>query len=123
MLVICRFIVIFPFLPGGVKLPTLFIEQLTALTKIYIRPLHENVLFFQFAEMKRKTDDTSSTGANGLPESKKRALSSEEATARFRDGLFDSAEQQKYTDAYAKSTPYVIPSHTLDRYILINRGR
>ncbi|KAJ5247827.1 Prolyl 3-4-dihydroxylase ofd1 [Penicillium chermesinum] len=56
--------------------------------------------------MKRKTDETSSTGASGPPESKKRALSSEEAAARFRDGLFDPAEQQKYTEAYAKSSPY-----------------
>ncbi|KAJ5889122.1 Prolyl 3-4-dihydroxylase ofd1 [Penicillium tannophilum] len=55
--------------------------------------------------MKRKTDETGSQ-ANGLPESKKRALSSEEATARFREGLFTSTEQQKYTDAYAKSSPY-----------------
>ncbi|KAJ5081206.1 hypothetical protein N7456_013444 [Penicillium angulare] len=55
--------------------------------------------------MKRKTDETGSN-ANGLPESKKRALSSEEATARFREGLFNSAEQQKYTDQYAKSNPY-----------------
>lgn len=56
--------------------------------------------------MKRKTDETGSQ-ANGLPESKKRALSSEEATARFREGLFTPTEQQKYTDAYAKSSPYV----------------
>ena len=44
---------------------------------------------------------------NAMPESKKRALSSEEAAARFRDGLFDVAEQQKYTGEYAKSSPYV----------------
>lgn len=56
--------------------------------------------------MKRKTDETGSN-ANGLPESKKRALSTEEAVSRFRDGLFDTAEQQKYTDEYAKSNPYV----------------
>ncbi|KAJ5729614.1 uncharacterized protein N7483_004122 [Penicillium malachiteum] len=55
--------------------------------------------------MKRKTNATGSN-ASGLPKSKKRALSSEEATARFRDGLFDSAEQQKYTDEYANSNPY-----------------
>lgn len=42
-----------------------------------------------------------------MPESKKRALSSEEAAARFRDGLFDVAEQQKYTGEYAESSPYV----------------
>lgn len=58
--------------------------------------------------MKRKTDERPSIDGNGLPKSKKRALSSEEATARFRNGLFDPAEQQKYTDAYAKSTPYVL---------------
>lgn len=63
--------------------------------------------------MKRKTDETGSQ-ANGLPESKKRALSSEEATARFREGLFTPTEQQKYTDAYAKSSPYVL--HLLNRF-------
>ncbi|KAJ5085156.1 hypothetical protein N7532_009927 [Penicillium argentinense] len=56
--------------------------------------------------MKRKTDERPSLDGNGLPETKKRALSSEEAVARFRDGLFDAAEQKKYTDAYAKSSPY-----------------
>ena len=29
-----------------------------------------------------------------------------EAGARFSDGLFDPTKQQKYTDAYAKSSPY-----------------
>lgn len=58
--------------------------------------------------MKRKTEERGSLDAKGLPESKKRALSSEEAVARFRDGLFDSAEQQKYTDEYSKSRPYVL---------------
>lgn len=58
--------------------------------------------------MKRKTEERPSLDGNGLPETKKRALSREEATARFRDGLFDPAEQQKYTDAYAKSSPYVL---------------
>lgn len=43
-----------------------------------------------------------------MPQSKKRALSSEEAAARFRDGLFDTAEQEKYTADYAKSSPYVL---------------
>lgn len=52
--------------------------------------------------MKRKTTDT-----NGQPESKKRALSKEEAVSRFSDGLFDPALQQKYTKEYAQSTPYV----------------
>lgn len=64
--------------------------------------------------MKRKTDERQSLDGNGLPETKKRALSSEEATARFRDGLFDPAEQQKYTDAYAKSSPYVPPKEMLN---------
>lgn len=58
--------------------------------------------------MKRKTEERGSLDANGLPDSKKRALSSEEAVARFRDGLFDTAEEQQYTEAYAKSTPYVL---------------
>lgn len=56
--------------------------------------------------MKRKTG-RESQGANGQPDSKKRALSNEEAATRFRDGLFDSAELQNYTTAYAKSKPYV----------------
>lgn len=60
--------------------------------------------------MKRKTEERGSLDANGPPESKKRVLSSEEATERFRDGLFDAAEQQNYTDAYTKSTPYVLHS-------------
>lgn len=57
--------------------------------------------------MKRKTEERGSLDANGLPESKKRALSSEEAISRFSDGLFDPAKQKKYTDDYAKSSPYV----------------
>lgn len=57
--------------------------------------------------MKRKTDTRASLDGNAMPQSKKRALSSEEAAARFRDGLFDTAEQQKYTGEYAKSSPYV----------------
>ncbi|OQD70308.1 hypothetical protein PENDEC_c024G02848 [Penicillium decumbens] len=56
--------------------------------------------------MKRTTEERPSIDGNGLPESKKRALSSEEAAARFRDGLFDPAEQKQYTDSYAKSSPY-----------------
>lgn len=54
--------------------------------------------------MKRKTDNK----ANGQPNSKKRALSSEEAAARFRDGLFEPSEQENYTKQYAVSAPYVI---------------
>lgn len=57
--------------------------------------------------MKRKTDARASIDGNAMPQSKKRALSSEEAAARFRDGLFDTAELQKYTGEYAKSSPYV----------------
>ncbi|CAG8902712.1 unnamed protein product [Penicillium egyptiacum] len=57
--------------------------------------------------MKRKTDARASLDGNAMPQSKKRALSSEEAAARFRDGLFDTAEQQKYTAEYAKSSPYL----------------
>ncbi|KAJ5463737.1 hypothetical protein N7475_008681 [Penicillium sp. IBT 31633x] len=57
--------------------------------------------------MKRKTDTRASLDGNAMPQSKKRALSSEEAAARFRDGLFDTAEQQKYTNQYATSSPYL----------------
>ncbi|KAI2785941.1 Prolyl 3,4-dihydroxylase ofd1 [Penicillium oxalicum] len=57
--------------------------------------------------MKRTTDQRPSIDGNGMPDSKKRALSSEEAVARFSDGLFDPAKQKKYTDAYAKSSPYL----------------
>ncbi|KAJ5900065.1 Prolyl 3-4-dihydroxylase ofd1 [Penicillium taxi] len=56
--------------------------------------------------MKRKTEARGSLDANGPRNSKKRALSSEEAAARFRDGLFDPAEQQKYTDYHKNSGPY-----------------
>ncbi|KAF9886537.1 hypothetical protein FE257_011308 [Aspergillus nanangensis] len=56
--------------------------------------------------MKRKTNEEQSKAANGQPDTKKRALSTEEAVARFRDGLFDPAEQQKYTKEYAESAPY-----------------
>ncbi|KAL2841897.1 Oxoglutarate and iron-dependent oxygenase degradation C-term-domain-containing protein [Aspergillus pseudoustus] len=56
--------------------------------------------------MKRKTNGRESLDGNGQPNSKKRALSSEEVAVRFRDGLFDSAEQQKYTKSYAQSEPY-----------------
>lgn len=62
--------------------------------------------------MKRKTE--SKEQANGQPDSKKRALSSEEAATRFRDGLFDGAEQQKYTKEYAQSAPYVIDTREMD---------
>ncbi|KAH8429702.1 putative component of NuA3 histone acetyltransferase complex [Aspergillus melleus] len=58
--------------------------------------------------MKRKTDNKDPQGANGQPDSKKRALSSEEAAARFRDGLFEPSVQENYTKEYANSAPYVI---------------
>ena len=64
------------------------------------------------SKMKRKTG-RELQGANGQPDSKKRALSHEEAATRFREGLFDSAELQKYTTAYAESKPYALISvHT-----------
>ncbi|KAF4238768.1 hypothetical protein CNMCM6457_009817 [Aspergillus fumigatiaffinis] len=56
--------------------------------------------------MKRKTDTREALNGNGQPESKKRALSNEEVAARFRDGLFEPSEQQKYTKAYVQSSPY-----------------
>lgn len=55
--------------------------------------------------MKRKTDGRESLDANGQPDSKKRALSNEEAVKRFSDGLFDPSLQQKYTKEYAQSAP------------------
>ena len=55
--------------------------------------------------MKRKTDTNESQGANGQPNTKKRALSHEEVLARFNKDLFDSAKQQKYTKEYAQSAP------------------
>jgi hypothetical protein len=58
-------------------------------------------------KMKRKTEGREPLGGTGQPESKKRALSSEEVAARFRDGLFETTEQQKYTEQYAQSAPYV----------------
>ncbi|KAE8351589.1 Oxoglutarate and iron-dependent oxygenase degradation C-term-domain-containing protein [Aspergillus coremiiformis] len=56
--------------------------------------------------MKRKTEGRESLGGQGQPDSKRRALTSEEAAARFRDGLFEPSEQQKYTEQYAQSAPY-----------------
>ncbi|KAJ9394254.1 hypothetical protein DTO282F9_8821 [Paecilomyces variotii] len=55
--------------------------------------------------MKRKTETRESLDANAQPE-KKRALSNETVKARFRDGLFDPAELEKYTKSYAESAPY-----------------
>ncbi|RAK94457.1 oxidoreductase [Aspergillus costaricaensis CBS 115574] len=56
--------------------------------------------------MKRKTDGRESLGGKDQPESKKRALSSEEAAARFRDGLFEPSVLKDYTEQYAQSAPY-----------------
>ncbi|KKK20889.1 hypothetical protein P175DRAFT_0440230 [Aspergillus ochraceoroseus IBT 24754] len=56
--------------------------------------------------MKRKTNGRESLDGNGQPDTKKRALSSEEVALRFRDGLFEPAELQKYTKAYTQSAPY-----------------
>lgn len=66
------------------------------------RPPTRLVQSTSISKMKRKTDN-----ANGQPESKKRALSNEEAVTRFNDGLFDPSLQQKYTKEYAQSAPYV----------------
>ena len=55
--------------------------------------------------MKRKTGSEESPAASGQPELKKRALSSEEAAARFHQGLFEPSKLQKYTKEYAQSGP------------------
>lgn len=70
--------------------------------------------------MKRTTDERPSLDGNGLPESKKRALSSEEAGARFSEGLFDPAKQQNYTDAYATSSPYGLSKYNCFLIALTN---
>ncbi|RDW74581.1 oxidative DNA demethylase [Aspergillus mulundensis] len=57
--------------------------------------------------MKRKTNSSDSAGGNGQPDTKKRALSSEEVALRFRDGLFEPSVQQDYTKSYAESQPYL----------------
>ncbi|KAL4786261.1 putative oxidoreductase [Aspergillus varians] len=57
--------------------------------------------------MKRKTTGRESLDANGQPDSKKRALSSEEVALRFRDGLLEPSVQESYTKAYAQSSPYL----------------
>lgn len=53
--------------------------------------------------MKRKTED--STHSNGRPEPKKRALTDATIKSRFREGLFEPAEVEKYTKSYANSGP------------------
>ncbi|KAL4900700.1 hypothetical protein BDW74DRAFT_161394 [Aspergillus multicolor] len=57
--------------------------------------------------MKRKTNSSESAGGSGQPDTKKRALSSEEVALRFRDGLFEPSVQQDYTKSYAESQPYL----------------
>lgn len=57
--------------------------------------------------MKRKTNSRESVDGNGQPDTKKRALSSEEVALRFRDGLFEPSVQENYTKLYAESGPYV----------------
>ncbi|EEA23514.1 putative component of NuA3 histone acetyltransferase complex [Talaromyces marneffei ATCC 18224] len=54
--------------------------------------------------MKRKTEEAHQS--NGRHEAKKRALSDDVAISRFREGLFDTAELEKYTKSYAASGPY-----------------
>jgi hypothetical protein len=58
-------------------------------------------------KMKRKTNSRDSVDGNGQPDTKKRALSSEEVALRFRDGLFEPSVQENYTKLYAESGPYV----------------
>lgn len=53
--------------------------------------------------MKRKTEDRNH--ANGLPGAKKRALTNDMVIARFREGLFEPAELDKYKKSYANSGP------------------
>ncbi|EED13271.1 oxidoreductase, putative [Talaromyces stipitatus ATCC 10500] len=54
--------------------------------------------------MKRKTEETHQS--NGHHEAKKRVVSGDAVISRFRDGLFDPAELEKYTKSYAASGPY-----------------
>lgn len=79
----------------------------TASEKFRIRPPSVELLYSSTTcKMKRTTDQRPSIDGIGLPESKKRALSSEEAGARFSDGLFDPTKLKNYTEAYTKSSPY-----------------
>ncbi|KAL5048395.1 hypothetical protein BDW71DRAFT_177596 [Aspergillus fruticulosus] len=57
--------------------------------------------------MKRKTNSRESVDGNGQPDTKKRALSSEEVALRFRDGLFEPSVQENYTKLYSESAPYL----------------
>jgi hypothetical protein len=56
--------------------------------------------------MKRKNN----APPNG--KSKKRAISDGEAHGNFRNGLFDPSVLAGYTDSYAASQPYVLPSRS-----------
>jgi hypothetical protein len=56
--------------------------------------------------MKRKTDRGCETvDGNGQPEAKKRTLSNEKITDRFRDRLLDHATLEEYKKRYASSEP------------------
>jgi hypothetical protein len=56
--------------------------------------------------MKRKTDCGCETvDGNGQPEAKKRAVSNEKITDRFRDGLLDHATLEEYKKRYASAEP------------------
>lgn len=56
--------------------------------------------------MKRKIESgPEEIGANGEPEAKKRALSTESAASRFRDGLLNRDVLEDYKQAYADSKP------------------
>lgn len=56
--------------------------------------------------MKRKTQkDDDPTNGNGAPDTKRRVLSDEVVAGRFREGLFEPSELEKYTKNYAGSAP------------------
>ncbi|KAI8961845.1 Oxoglutarate and iron-dependent oxygenase degradation C-term-domain-containing protein [Daldinia sp. FL1419] len=56
--------------------------------------------------MKRKAQSQAVGNRPAKKKSKKTSLSDEEAKKRFRKGLFDKEVLEKYTQGYAKSTPY-----------------
>ncbi|KAI1473441.1 Oxoglutarate and iron-dependent oxygenase degradation C-term-domain-containing protein [Daldinia eschscholtzii] len=56
--------------------------------------------------MKRKAQSQAVGNKPAKKKSKKTSLSDEEARKRFRKGLFDKDVLEKYTQGYAKSTPY-----------------
>ncbi len=56
--------------------------------------------------MKRKTDCRSeSVDGNGQPDAKRRALSNENTTDRFREGLLSHENLEEYKKRYANSEP------------------